>query len=337
MSLLAEYALFLAKTLTVLFSILLILGKIFASKSKSSNKARVTIKKINEQFSDLKQHMQSKALSKSELKKWQKNEKKVSGGQQKSQKRSRTFYLRFKGDMQASQVESLRREITAVLLIANKSDEVVVSLESPGGVVHGYGLAASQLARLRNANIPLTVIVDKVAASGGYMMASVANTILAAPFAIIGSIGVLAQIPNFHRFLKKRDIDFEQITAGQYKRTLTYFGNNTTEDREKMQADIDETHSLFKEHIKHFRDSMDIDKVATGEYWYGTQAHELNLIDGIDTSDDYLLKQQSERDVFLISAETPKSFLQKLMMSTHQAWSSLFSSTLAAKDERVLK
>ena len=149
--------------------------------------------------------------------------------------------------MDAHEVESLREEITAIISIANPSkDKVLIRLESGGGVVHGYGLAASQLQRIKSAGIPLSVAIDKVAASGGYMMACVADEILAAPFAIVGSIGVIAQIPNFNKILKKNDVEFEQITAGEFKRTLTLFGENTDKAREKFREEIEQTHDLFK-------------------------------------------------------------------------------------------
>ena len=184
-------------------------------------------------------------------------------------KQQRVFVLNFDGDWKASAVNLFREEITAILCVAKPQDEVVVRLESSGGVVHGYGLAASELQRIKDHHIPLTIAVDKVAASGGYMMACVADKILAAPFAIIGSIGVLAQLPNFHRFLKKHDVDFEQITAGQYKRTLSLFGENTSDGRKKFQTEINEAHQLFKQFITEHRPQIDIDKLATGEYWFG--------------------------------------------------------------------
>jgi len=199
-----------------------------------------------------------------------------------------------------------------VVQVATKSDKVLIRLESPGGVVHGYGLAASQLKRITDRDIPLVVSVDKVAASGGYMMACIANEIVAAPFAIIGSIGVIAQIPNFSKILKKNDIEFEQVTGGEFKRTLTLFGENTDKDREKFQQEIDETHELFKQHVSVNRPSLDINKVATGEHWFGNQAIDLGLIDKITTSDDYLLEQHQERDIFHLKFMVPKTLSQKL-------------------------
>ncbi|MGK3627588.1 protease SohB, partial [Acinetobacter sp. A11] len=146
------------------------------------------------------------------------------------------FVLDFKGDIQASAVENLREEITLILATAKAGrDRIVVRLESPGGMVHGYGLAAAQLVRLRDAGFHLTICVDKVAASGGYMMACIANEIIAAPFAIVGSIGVVAQVPNFNRLLKEHNVDFELYTAGQYKRTVTMFGENTPEGKAKFE------------------------------------------------------------------------------------------------------
>ena len=207
---------------------------------------------------------------------------------------------------------SLREEITTILTVAKPEDEVLACIESPGGMVHNYGLAASQLARLRGKEIPLTVAVDKVAASGGYMMACVANKIIAAPFAVIGSIGVVAQLPNFNRLLKKHDIDYEQITAGEYKRTLTMFGENDDKARAKFKEEIDETHQLFKDFVKSNRAVLNIDEVATGEHWYGAQAIEKKLVDELQTSDDYLLENSHEKDIYQVQYVGKTTMSEKL-------------------------
>lgn len=222
------------------------------------------------------------------------------------------FVTHFDGDIKASETQELREVITAILSIAKPSDEVVVCLESPGGMVHGYGLAASQLARITEKNIPLTVCVDKVAASGGYMMACVANKIVAAPFAVIGSIGVVAQIPNFHRLLKKHDVDYEMLTAGEYKRTLTMFGENTEKGRQKFVEDLEETHDLFKDFIRQHRSVVDVDKVATGEIWFGTKALEEKLIDAVQTSDAYLFDKKDSADLFEINYVHKRTVMEKL-------------------------
>ena len=222
--------------------------------------------------------------------------------------------INFKGDIKASEVESLREEITSILTVVKTSDEVVLILESSGGTVHGYGLAASQLKRIRDREISLTVAVDKIAASGGYMMACVANKIIAAPFAIIGSVGVLAQLPNFHRLMKKYNIDYEQLSAGEYKRTLTLFGENDDKDREKFQEELEDTHELFKEFIKDNREQVDIDKIATGEHWYGKRALDLQLVDELITSDDYLYTAaaDADADIYEIAQIRKKPVSEKL-------------------------
>ncbi|HLB57525.1 MAG TPA: protease SohB, partial [Gammaproteobacteria bacterium] len=222
------------------------------------------------------------------------------------------FVVHFQGDIKASAVVALREEVTAILSIATPRDEVVICVESAGGMVHAYGLAAAQLSRIKQQKIPLTVIVDKVAASGGYLMACVANKILAAPFAIIGSIGVIVQLPNFHRLLKEKHIDFEQLTAGNYKRTITLFGHNTEEGREKLKEEIDEIHHLFKNAIQQNRPQIDIEKVSTGEHWLGTQAFDLQLVDELKTSDDYLFSQNKQAHLFEIQYQIKKSFIEKL-------------------------
>ena len=234
-------------------------------------------------------------------------------------RRPRVFVLDFDGDMQASQVDQLREEISAILPVVGETDKVLLRLESGGGVVHGYGLAASQLMRLKDAGITLTISVDKVAASGGYMMACVGDEIIAAPFAILGSIGVVAQLPNFHRLLKKNDIDFEMHTAGEYKRTLTVFGENTDKAREKFQEDIDDIHVLFKEFVSSNRPVVAIDEVATGEFWFGQRALEKNLADRLCTSDSFLVEHLEGYDLIEIRYRVKRSWQEKLSLAAEMA------------------
>lgn len=226
--------------------------------------------------------------------------------------KKRVFVLDFDGDIKASAADLMREEITAVLTMARKQDEVVVRLESGGGMVHSYGLASSQLQRIKDKGIPLTVCIDKVAASGGYMMACIADKIVAAPFAIVGSIGVVAQVPNFSRLLKKNDIDFEMFTAGEYKRTVTMFGHNSAKAKDKFREDLEETHVLFKNHVTRFRPGLNIEEVATGDVWYGQDALANKLVDELGTSDDYLVTACNDADVFEVNYEFKKSLQEKL-------------------------
>lgn len=221
--------------------------------------------------------------------------------------------LDFQGDVQASGVNALRKEIDAILALANsEKDEVLLKLESPGGVVHGYGLAASQLQRLKNTKLRLNIAVDKVAASGGYMMACVADKISSAPFAVIGSVGVVAQVPNIHRLLKKHDIDVDVMTAGEYKRTVTFVGENTAKGKQKFQQELDETHRLFKQFVAQHRPQLDIDQIATGEHWFGQQAIELHLIDEIATSDDLILASVKDKQVIEVKYQQKKKLAQRV-------------------------
>ena len=316
MEFLIEYGMFLAKFLTVALILLFAIGAIiFIILRAKGDSEHLNIKSINEKYETMSFLLNSQVLGKKEFKKYLKKQKQDHKEKDKSvsDEKKKIYVLDFKGDIKASTVSSLREEITALLTIADKKDEIVVILESGGGTVHGYGLGASQLKRIRDKQIMLTVAVDKVAASGGYMMACVADKIIAAPFAIIGSIGVLAQIPNFHKLLKKMDIDFEQITAGDYKRTLTMFGENTDEDREKFKEELEDTHHLFKDFVKDNRDQVDIHKIATGEHWYGKRALELNLVDELITSDDYLSSAASDADIFEIKYERKKPVTEKLI------------------------
>ncbi|MDP1574420.1 MAG: protease SohB [Coxiellaceae bacterium] len=316
MSFLAEYGLFLAKTATIVIAIMAVLITILAlkAKAKADESGTLNVQKLNEKYDELSDMMHDIIQSKAE-KKAQKAALKKEAKQKKSADKAtknRIFVLRFDGDIKASEVDDLRETITAILLAANKDDQVLLCLESGGGVVHGYGLAASQLQRLRDANLHLTVSIDKIAASGGYMMACVANTIIAAPFAILGSIGVIAQIPNFHRLLEKNNIDFEQITAGEYKRTLTMFGKNTQKDREKMQEEINETHDLFKTFVKAHRPQIDIDNIATGEHWFATQCIEKKLVDHLQTSDDYLLSKKESHELYELNYKIKQSLAKRI-------------------------
>lgn len=318
---LADYGLFFAKTITLVIALLLLIAGILALilKNKTQSKGHLDIKKINQTYEEMEETLQEKMLPKKDFKIFLKEKRKKekeedkNKDQHKSEKeiRKRLFVLKFDGDIRATAAEHLRQEITAILNVATPQDEVVVCLESGGGVVHGYGLCASQLQRIKAQNIPLTIIIDKIAASGGYLMACVGNKILAAPFAIIGSIGVIAQLPNFHRWLQKREIDFEQITAGEYKRTLTFLGENTEKAREKMKHDIEEIHHYFKLFITENRPQVNISEVATGEHWLASKALELKLVDDLMTSDDYLFSQYKTADIFEVSYQIKKSLTDR--------------------------
>jgi serine protease SohB len=322
-----EYGLFFAKALTIVIAIAAVLVVIMsvASKPKPSGGGSLQLESLSEGFDDLSKMGKEALLTKEELKQFHKDEKKKKKheksskkGNIKKEKPNNLFVVTFNGTSMAKEVETLRKEITAILCIAKRGDEVLVKVDSGGGVVHGYGLAASQLQRIKDKGLPLTISIDKIAASGGYMMACVADKVIAAPFAIVGSIGVIAQIPNFNKLLKKNDIDFEMHTAGQFKRTLTLFGENTEEGREKFQAELEDVHVMFKEFVAQNRTNIDIDAVATGEYWYGLKAKELNLVDDIQTSDDFLMNANASFKMFTLKYASKKTVAQKLGLAMSQ-------------------
>ncbi|KAA1193577.1 protease SohB [Photorhabdus heterorhabditis] len=331
MEYLSLYGLFLAKVVTlVLAVIVLAIFGIGIGMRKSLPKGELKLTDLGEVHRDKQRQMQRARMTEAERKIWQKEfnkQQKLESKQKKSQAKTGQkglqkpclYVLDFKGSMDAHEVDSLREEISAILAVADAKDEVLLRLESPGGMVHGYGLAASQLARLRQKGIRLTIAVDKVAASGGYMMACVADRIIAAPFAIIGSIGVVAQIPNIHKLLKKNDIDVELHTAGEYKRTLTFLGENTEQGRKKFQEDLNQTHELFKEFIHTHRPLLDVANVATGEYWYGTQAKEKGLIDEIGVSDDLLIAQIDNCEVIGVTYSRRKRMVERFTSSTMES------------------
>lgn len=312
MSLWVTYLIFFTKVITIVLAILITVSGIFSiiRKNKAPEKERLNVNLLNKKYKDLSLILQSAIVSKKLFKQQQKQDKRQQKKDLKNKKR--VFVLEFSGDIKAKQVNHLREEITTVLSVATQEDEIFLKLNSPGGMIAPYGLAASQLERIRDKKIPLTIAIDKIAASGGYLMASVANKIIAAPFAIIGSIGVVAQLPNFHRFLKKHAIDFEQLTAGEYKRTLTLFGENTEKAREKMHSDLEEMHQIFKKFLLTHRPQLDIESVATGAHWLAVDALELKLVDALITSDEYLMQCCQSADVYEIRYRTKPSLTDRL-------------------------
>lgn len=310
MEFLSQYGLFLLKTLTLVGAFLLLVIGILVMGKKPRSKLEIS--PLNKEYEALVQRMQE--ITKSEQgTKTKKSRKQVKLDKQANKQKPSLYVIDFQGDIKASQTECLRDAITAVLAIAGKQDEVLIRLDSPGGLVNSYGLAASQLQRLRDRGIPLTVAVDKMAASGGYLMACVANRIIAAPFAIIGSIGVVGQVPNFHRWLKKHDIDFELLTAGEYKRTLTVLGENTEKGRQKFKEDIEEIHRAFRDYVFENRPQVDINKVATGETWLAKDAFDLRLVDSLKTSDEYLIDRMKDYNAYKIKVHCKQSLSDRIL------------------------
>jgi serine protease SohB len=301
MEFLSQYGMFLLKSITIVIACLIVIAGFFSMSRKPKPKLEIT--SLNEHYDHLNSIMNKEIFGK-KLSKKKKNKK---------EELPTLYVIDFHGDIKASQVEQLRDEVTAILCTAKQGDEVLVRLDSPGGIVNSYGLAASQLQRIRDKNIPLTVSIDKMAASGGYLMACVANRIIAAPFAIIGSIGVVAQIPNIHRWLKKHDIDVELLTAGEYKRTLTIIGENTEKGRKKAQEDLEKIHAAFRNYVAANRAQLDIDQVSTGEHWLAKDAFDLNLVDKLCTSDDYLLEKITNYKAFKLTIPPKSSLANKLL------------------------
>jgi serine protease SohB len=335
-----EYGLFLAQAVTFVAAILIVAVSLVAIGQRQraeQHEGHIEVRDLNEKYRHIGENIQQVLLEPEALKAQLKAEKKAQKSQAKADKkkkaksaeesaerRKRLYVMNFDGDIKASATDNLREEISAVLPQVQAGDEVLVKVESPGGLVHSYGLAASQLRRIRDAGVPLTIAVDKVAASGGYMMACVADKIVAAPFAVLGSIGVLAQIPNFHRLLQKNDVDFELFTAGEYKRTVTMFGENTDKGREKFMEELEETHDLFKDFVSTNRPALDIAKVATGEVWYGQKAIEVGLVDELQTSDALVQARLPDWDVFEIKFVHKKNWQEKLGFAAEGALEKAF-------------
>ena len=301
------------KALIVVISVLLsvIVPFVVIRKLSPSDKSKKNLKveNLKSQYNKYIQQFKQKTMSKKDFKKYL---KKFHKSKEEKKDKPSLFVLSFNGDIMASQVKSLREEISLILEIAKARDEVVLLLNSRGGSVSHYGLAANQLQRLRNHKIPLTVCVDKVAGSGGYLMACVGNQIISSPFAFVGSIGVLFGIPNVHDFLKKHDINYEEFTAGKYKRTVTPFGKVTDEKRGRLQEQLELVHDQFKNFVRQYRD-IDLETTATGEAWLAEEALKKGLVDKLQCSDDYILEKLKSHDIYKISLKSPQSFLEKIL------------------------
>ena len=330
----SEYGLFVAKAVTIVVAILVTVGFIVGltrRQQRDGGRGELEITEVNELYRAMGEALKAVGQNPAAAKQAAKAEKQKQKQEAKEQKaaakrgedsnvrKKRVYVIDFEGDIRASAVDNMRQEISAVLQDATVEDEVVVRLESPGGMVHSYGLASSQLDRIRKKAIPLTICVDKVAASGGYMMACVGNRILAAPFAVLGSIGVVAQIPNFHKILKKNDVDYELLTAGEYKRTLTMLGENTEKGRQKFVEDLEDTHALFKDFIAEHRPQVDLAQVATGEVWLGTRALHIGLVDELQTSDEYLQSKVADADVLEVKFVQKKKLAERLGLVAEQS------------------
>ena len=319
---LLDYGLFLAKTVTLVVAIGVVIAMVAAASRRGQPAESLRVDDLNDRYRKTSTSLQDAILPQGARKAARREEKAARKARRSSTAVApRSFVLDFKGDLRAQAVSSLREEVSAVLAVAGEDDEVILRLENAGGTVHEHGLAAAQLIRLRDAEVPLTVVVDKVAASGGYLMACVANRIVAAPFAIIGSIGVLAQLPNFRRLLDEKGVHVEQVTAGEYKRTVTMFGENTDADRAKLKSDLEEIHALFKAVVARFRPELDLAKVSTGEYWHGTQALELGLIDQVQTSDALLVAATADRELYALHYEIKQPLQKKLLGAADSALS----------------
>jgi serine protease SohB len=302
---------FALKGVVIVIATLVIAGGIAAIVRRGRrDEPRLVIRALNGRFHNLADAVRAAVLGRKPFRRHLKLEKQRQ--KRRGRLERRVFVLDFHGDLAATNVISLREEVSALVQVATGKDEVVVRLESPGGQVHAYGLAASQLARFKEKGIRVVVCVDKVAASGGYMMACIADELLAAPFAVVGSIGVVASVPNVHRLLERHGVDYEELTAGEFKRTVSVFGKISPEGRQKLKEQIEDTHVLFKDFVRQHRPRLDIDKVSTGEYWYGRRALELGLVDRLSTSDDYLLAQLDGADVYHVNYRPPHPWRQRV-------------------------
>ena len=314
-----DIAAFLVKAIIIVAAIgglALLIARLARSDERKERDIKVT--PLDERYDAMRDAMNGALLDKKERKALAKTRKKETKASAKARRGhtpgKRIYVLAFKGDMRATAVKRLASEIDTLLIAARPgTDEAVIRIESPGGSVTGYGLAAAEILRLRERKIKVTASVDQVAASGGYMMACAADRIVAAPFAVVGSIGVVAPVPNLHRLLKKNEIDFEEMTAGEFKRTISFLGEITPAGREHFRGKLDETHEAFKAHVAECRPNVDIASVANGDYWLAREALPLGLVDEIMTGDELLFRARDSARLYEVKTEAHKTLLQQIM------------------------
>lgn len=239
-------------------------------------------------------------------------------GDEKTGEPGKVAVLKFKGDIRASARFAFAKLVDEVVLNAREFKEVVVVVESPGGGVSEYGMLFAELERMRKCeeNFQLTVVVDTVAASGGYLMSLPAHKILAAPFAMVGSIGVVSFIPNIRELLEANKIKPRTFTAGDFKRTVTLTDEGDEKSAEQYKQQLALIHEQFKQALKKYRPQVELEKVATGEAWLAstTVEKELQLVDGLNTSHALLLEMNQSFDLVEYSSKAErKTFLKRIL------------------------
>ncbi len=218
----------------------------------------------------------------------------------------RLAVLRFQGlrDLNASGDQRLSEAIDEVLVNRDHFEEAVVIIDSPGGTTHGYGHAYALLERLSASGLKVTACIDRIGASGGYLMALPADRILAGPFAIVGSVGVVAGIPNVKRLLEEKGVSYRLFVAGDKKRVVHFADDDGPEVREYMDEKLAGIHTQFLQAVeKHRGDRVKLDEVRSGDHWSAEESVEkgLGLVDELQTSAEYLLERN--REVALVMIE----------------------------------
>lgn len=302
-----KYILNLLPQLAVIFIFFYGLWSLLSRKGKAQNEQKIALKSYEKRYYEaltpqVREFVEKKDLT--ALKKAQKAAQKEKG--------SCLYVIDFDGDMQASNTVQLAETTSCLLPLLRSTDKVLVRVKSSGGLVPHYGYAASQLSRLRS-KASLTVAIDHIAASGGYLMACVAHEIIAAPFAIVGSIGVVGLVPNVHPLLKNHGIDVHEHTAGEYKRSLSPWAAVTPEKVQRYEHELSMTHELFQEFVQQYRPNLEPEVLQTGEYRYAARSvGDTGLVDKVQSSDDFIAEHLPKYHVIFVTCREEKSVWQRL-------------------------
>ncbi|HIQ50372.1 MAG TPA: signal peptide peptidase SppA [Nautiliaceae bacterium] len=177
----------------------------------------------------------------------------------------------------------LQKVLSDLDSIEENYDGIILKIDSPGGDAYSTKKIAERIKEI-NKKIPIVACIDQIATSGAYWLASSSDYIVADDFSIVGSIGVYASYLEFTGLMEKLGVKYNRIVFGKYKDILSPFKNLTEEERKLIERKINYIYEYFVKEVAKNRGlnySFVKEKIATGEFFFGYEAKELNLVDAI--------------------------------------------------------
>ncbi len=214
--------------------------------------------------------------------------------------------------------ESITSSLDAVELI-EKADKnpnikaIILEINSPGG----SAVASEEIANaVKKTNKTTVAWIREVGASGAYWVASSADYIVANRVSVTGSIGVIASYLEFPEFLERYNVTYRRLVSGKYKDIGTPFKEMTSEEQAIFQQNLDLIRDYFVSEVAKNRNmnKKDVDKIANGLFYLGTQAKELGLVDELGSKDEVIryIEYKEKIEVEIAEYETEKGILDLL-------------------------